>query len=154
MTIFHSLSGSACTSASCTSMPPSIGRHATGAGGESSGPTASSRTFAFHLGFVVKMSSAAGSKLGAAMASMKRPGVASTSAVRLSTARLKASTPPKALCGSPSSAFLAASARVAAAAAPHGLLCLMTDAAGSRNTRTMASALSRSSKLLYDSSLP
>src|SRR5208283_2446438 len=47
-----------------------------------------------------------------------------------------------------------ASASVPASAAPQGLLCLITTAAGSLKSRTMARALSRSKKLLYESSLP
>ena len=39
-------------------------------------------------------------------------------------------------------------------AAPQGLLCLRIEAAGSANWRTRRRALSRSSRLLYDSSLP
>ena len=39
-------------------------------------------------------------------------------------------------------------------AAPHGLVCLITAAAGSLNSRTMRAAASRSSRLVYESSLP
>ena len=44
--------------------------------------------------------------------------------------------------------------RSAPVAAPHGLVCLMTAAAGSLNSRTMRAAASRSSRFVYDSSLP
>ena len=88
------------------------------------------------------------------MASTNRPGSASTSAVAASTARFSPSTEPNALSGSPSIARCRASASVSATAAPQGLLCLMTTAAGSAKLRTIASALSRSSRLLYESSLP
>ena len=39
-------------------------------------------------------------------------------------------------------------------AAPHGFVCLITAAAGSSNSSTMRAAASRSSRLVYDSSLP
>ena len=39
-------------------------------------------------------------------------------------------------------------------AAPHGLVCLITTAAGSSNSSTMRDAASRSSRFVYDSSLP
>ena len=39
-------------------------------------------------------------------------------------------------------------------ATPHGLVCLITAAAGSSNSSAMRAAASRSSRLVYDSSLP
>ncbi len=114
----------------------------------------SSRTLSFHLGFVVRISSAAGSKRGATIASTNRPGSASTSAVAASTGaiesqhgteraqRIAVQRPPR------------GDGQIPAVAAPQGLLCLMTDTAGCGSDRTIASALSRSSRLLYDSSLP
>ena len=88
------------------------------------------------------------------MASTNRPGAASTSAVGGVDGRFSPSTEPNALSGSPSIARCRAVASVSLTAAPQGLLCLMTTAAGSENWRTIASALSRSSRLLYESSLP
>ena len=111
-------------------------------------PTSISRTLAFHLGLVVRISSASLSKSGATMASTNRPGAASTSAVAASTVRFSPSTEPNALSGSPSIARCKAAASVSATAAPQGLLCLITTAAGSEKLRTMPSALSRSSRLL------
>ena len=55
---------------------------------------------------------------------------------------------PKALIGSPDQAFSSASAMVAAAAAPHGLVCLMTATKGSENSDARAWAASRSTRLL------
>ena len=43
---------------------------------------------------------------------------------------------------------------VAPVATPHGLVCLITAAAGSSNSRTMRAAASRSSRLVNESSLP
>ena len=103
-------------------------------------PVSSNRTLAFHLGFVVRISMAAGSKPGATMASTNCPGSASTSAVAASTGRLKPNTEPKALTGSPAKACRVASANVSATAAPQGLLCLITATAGSLSPRTMARA--------------
>ena len=65
-------------------------------------PTSISRTLAFHLGLVVRISRASASKSGATIASTNRPGSASTSAVAASTVRFSPSTEPKALSGSPS----------------------------------------------------
>ena len=110
-------------------MPPSIWRSCQRAEEASSEPTFISRTFAFHLGLVVRISSACGSKSGATIASTNRPGSANTSAVAASIGRLNPSTEPKALSGSPSSALRAATANCGAVAAPHGLLCLITTAA-------------------------
>jgi len=103
-----------------------------------------SRTLAFHFGLVVNSSKAAGSNRGATIASTNRPGTHSTSAAAVSTARLRPRTEPNALSGSPSMARCKATASVSAVAAPQGLLCLMTTAAGSENCRTIDSALSRS----------
>ena len=62
--------------------------------------------------------------------------------------------PPNAASGSASRARTYASAIAAPVAVPHGLVCLMTAAAGSLNSSTMRAAASRSSRFVYDSSLP
>ena len=77
------------------------------------------------------------------MHSMNRPGSVICVAVLSSTSRLKARMPPNALVGSPSYAFTNASTRFAASAAPQGLPCLMTTAAGVWNSRTRPRAASR-----------
>ena len=52
-----------------------------------------------------------------------------------STARVRATTPPKALTGSPARAAAQASRRVGRSAAPHGLVCLTMTHAGPRSAR-------------------
>ena len=61
-----------------------------------------SRTLFFQVGLVVRSLKASGSKPGATIASMNRPGVQSRSAVARSTGRFRPTIPPKALTGSPS----------------------------------------------------
>ena len=78
----------------------------------------------------------------------------SASATARSTSRVSATTPPKALTGSPSSAASQASSRVARSAAPHGLVCLTMTHAGAPQARPSAAAAAASSTLLYESALP
>ena len=102
--------------------------------------------------FAAKIALDFSSKPGAAMHSTKS--FATSSAVAASTARLNASTPPNAETGSHASAFKYASSSDACSAVPQGLLCLMITAAGLENSAARLRAASRSTKLLYESSLP
>ena len=136
------------------SMPPSICRYWGAPLPGSILPTRSNRTLVFHLGLVVRISSASAVKSGATIASTNRPGSARNPAIGPSTGTLTPSTEPKALTGSPSQALLIASPRVSAVAAPQGLLCFSTATPGQGSDRAIASAASRSSRLLYESSLP
>ena len=104
VTHFHSSVWSAWLSRSCANSPPEILRKSLAVAAESPAePLAHciSRTFCFHLGRVVNISNASSSKPGAMIASMNRFGSHSFSAVAASSTRLKPSTDPNALTGSP-----------------------------------------------------
>jgi hypothetical protein len=75
-------------------------------------------------------------------------------AVSSSIGRFRPTMPPKAASASASRAPDVGLGRRRPVAAPHGLVCLMTAAAGSSNSRTMRAAASRSSRFVYDSSFP
>src|SRR6185312_13564968 len=89
---------------------------------------------------------------GAITASMNVDAIAL--AVSASRVRLSPTMPPKAESGSVSRARTYASAIEAPVAVPHGFVCLITAAAGSLNSSTIRRAASRSSRVVYDSSLP
>ena len=112
------------------------------------GPVAIRRTFFF----LANTARASSEKPGAMTASTNIS--AMVAAVSPSTSRFRPITPPNALVGSQSRAATYASRGVAARATPHGLLCLMMQQAGSSKARTTSSAASRSTMLLYESSLP
>ncbi len=145
-------------SQSWASMPPSIRRRSQPDGAGGFGPIARPRSIRrmlfFQVGLVVSRAKASGSKPGATIASRNRPGMHINSAVARSTGRLRPTMPPKALTGRPRRRLSKAVARSSPTAAPQGLLCLRTQAAGSSNRRINRRALSRSRMLLYDSSLP
>ncbi len=76
-------------------------------------------------------------------------------AVGSSTSRLKATIPPNADTSSTARATRYAFSSTSSWATPQGVLCLMMTAAGRPgNSSARASAASRSSRLLYESSLP
>ena len=91
-------------------------------GGTGSSDARRSSTSTRRFGFVARTSSASAVKAGATTISRKIE--VSASAIARSTSRVSATTPPKALTGSASSAASQASSRVARSAAPHGLVCL------------------------------
>ena len=76
------------------------------------------------------------------------------SAVSRSRMRLTATMPPKIDTGSEARAFLKASTSSGAMATPHGFMCLIATAAGTRNSFTSSSAALASTRLLNDSSFP
>ena len=86
---------------------------------------------------------------------MNRPGTHIRSAVARSTGRFSADDPAEGADGVALVGQLEGRRRASSAvAAPQGLLCLRMHAAGSANWRISRRALSRSSRLLYESSLP
>ena len=143
----HGSRASATRSRSCDSIAPRIDRRST-AVSIASKPVVTTRM----LVFLARTASAASSTDGAITASMKVETIASAAAS--SIGRLSATMPPNAARWSASRARRYASAAEAPIAAPHGLVCLITTAAGSSNSRTMRAAASRSSKFVYESSLP
>src|SRR6266481_1943807 len=149
VTVRNSLSWISPRSGCCTSIPPRTRFSCSSrSGSRPPGGNSSNRRFFF----VAKMALDFSSKPGAAMHSTKS--FATSSAVAASTTRLNARTPPNADTGSHASAFRYASRKVPCSAVPHGLLCLMITAAGSENSAARLRAASRSTKLLYESSLP
>ena len=130
VTTFQAEASSAKSSADWQSIPPSICRYCGAPRPAAISPTRSSRTLAFHFGLVVNTSSASAVKSGVTMASTNRPGSARNSAAAPSTGTLKPKIDPKALTGSPAQASSMASPRVAAVAAPQGLLCFSTATPG------------------------
>ncbi len=97
-------------------------------------------------------SSAAASKDGATTTSVNTEAMAR--AVASSTSPFTATIPPNALTGSAPWARAYASPTVAATAAPHGLACLTTTAAGPSRRLTSRHAASVSSTLRYERSRP
>ena len=105
------------------------------------------------VGFVVDQSRASPSNPGARIASRNRPRLAHPLGGRQINGPIDADNPAEALTGLPRRrARRRRPDRLHAA--PQGLLCLRMHAAGSANWRTNRKALSRSSRLLYESSLP
>ena len=76
------------------------------------------------------------------------------SAVSASSGRFSPTMPPNAERGSTSRAATYASRSVSAVATPHGLVCLMTTAAGAENSSAKRAAASRSRRFVNDSALP
>ncbi len=78
----------------------------------------------------------------------------SARAVSASSGRLSPTMPPNADSASASRARTYASAGERPVATPQGFVCLITTPAGSANSSAMRTAASRSSRFVYDSSLP
>src|SRR5207247_2078480 len=113
-----------CRSQVCARSPPLTRRRSSPASAAAPGPIFKRRRWVFFF----KVTSASSSNEGAMMASRNRLPISRV--VSASTARLRATTPPKADWGSVSRARAKASAGDMATATPQGLLCLMTAAAG------------------------
>ena len=127
----------------CTSTAPRMARTSR-LPAASSLPKSATMTRMFF--FAARIARAASSTPGATTASMNVDAIAV--AVSTSRARLSPTMPPNADSASASRARTYASAIDAPVAAPHGFVCLTTDAAGSVNSRTMRAAASRSSRLV------
>ncbi len=111
-----------------------------------------SGTTTLMLALVARIARASSSTDGAITASMRVETIAR--AVSTSMGRFRATAAPKADSASASRARTYASAALVPVAAPQGLVCLMSAAAGSLNSITIRIAASRSSRFVYDSSLP
>ena len=137
----------------CTSRPPSTERTSRPSTGDTDPANIEvAVTTTRRLGLVASTARASASTAGATTASMKVE--TSAAAVAASTARFKPTMPPKADNASASRARSNASTALAPVATPHGLVCLITTAAGSSNSSAIRAAASRSSRFVYDSSLP